>query len=313
MSFAVEIKNELARIMPEKKCCMLAEIAGFMRFAGSIGLVGGGKFRIVMTTTNAAAVRHYKTLIETYFSVETSIEMGAGEGFTRGKEYTISIGPDNKSEMILRETGILMVKEGMNAISDGIYDGLIHTKCCRKAYLRGAFLGAGTVNNPEKGYHYEINAGSEILAKDLQRLLNTFVDITPKITKRKNGYGVYLKAREQIADTLAIMGASKHYFDFLDVIMIKDLTAAAHKARNLDTANIDKALRASEEQIAAINKIYLNRGTEFLTPKLQEVADARLANPELGIEELGKVLNPPLSKSGVNNRLRRIIKIAKGM
>lgn len=313
MSFAVETRNELARITPEKKCCMLAEIAGFMRFAGSIRLAGGGKFSIVMTTTNAAVVRHYKTLIEKYFSVGTSIEMGAGEGFTKGNEYMIFIGPENKSEMILRETGILMVKEGMNAISDGIYEGLIHTKCCRKAYLRGAFLGAGTVNNPEKGYHYEINAGSEILAKDLRRLINIFVDITAKITKRKNGYGVYLKAREQIADTLAIMGASKQYFDFLDVIMIKDLTAAAHKARNLDTANIDKALRAAEEQIAAINKIYRNRGPKFLTPKLQEVAEARLANPELGIEELGKILNPPLSKSGANNRLRRIIKISKGM
>ncbi|MGI6765958.1 MAG: DNA-binding protein WhiA [Lentihominibacter sp.] len=313
MSFAVEIKNELARIMPEKKCCMLAEIAGFMRFAGSIGLAGGGKFRIVMTTTNAAVVRHYKTLFKAYFSVDTNIEMGAGEGFTKGNEYVITIGPENNSEMILRETGILMVKEGMNTISDGIYEGLIHTKCCRKAYLRGAFLGAGTVSNPEKGYHFEINARSEILAKDLRKLINTFVDITAKVTKRKNGYGVYLKARDQIADTLAIMGASKHYFDFLNVIMMKDLTAAAHKARNLDTANIDKTIQAAEEQIAAIKKIYQNRGSESLSPKLREVADVRLANPELGIEELGQMLNPTLSKSGVNNRLRRIIKIAKGM
>ena len=206
-----------------------------------------------------------------------------------------------------------MVREGMNAISDGIYDGLIHTKCCRKAYLRGAFLAAGTVNNPEKGYHYEISARSETIAKDLRRLINTFVDINPKVIARKNGYGVYLKAREQIADTLAIMGASKQYFDFLDVIMMKELTSAAHKAENLDMANMDKSLRAAEEQISWINKIYERRGPDFLSVKLREVADARLQNPDLGIEELGKILEPPLSKSGVNNRLRRIGEIARSL
>lgn len=313
MSFATETKNELSRISPEKKCCMLAEIAGFMRFAGSIGLAGGGKFRIVMTTPNPAVVRHYKTLIKSYFSVDTEIELGQSEGFAGGNEYVISIGPESNSEMILREAGILMVREGMNAISDGIYDGLIHTKCCRKAYLRGAFLAAGTVNNPEKGYHYEISARSETIAKDLRRLINTFVDINPKVIARKNGYGVYLKAREQIADTLAIMGASKQYFDFLDVIMMKDLTSAAHKAENLDMANMDKSLRAAEEQISWINKIYERRGPDFLSVKLREVADARLQNPDLGIEELGKILEPPLSKSGVNNRLRRIGEIARSL
>ena len=129
MSFASETKNELARIVPEKKCCMLAEIAGFMRMAGSIRLAGGGKFRIVMTTGNPAVARHYKTLIKTYFSVDAGLEMGQDQqSLKRGHVYMLSIGPEDLSEQILRETGILMVKEGMNFISDGIYDGLIKTK-----------------------------------------------------------------------------------------------------------------------------------------------------------------------------------------
>ena len=136
MSFSSETKNELARIMPEKKCCMLAEIAGFIRFAGSIHLAGGGKFRIVMTTSNPAVARHYKTLIKTYFSVDTTVGMGQESSPKKGHSYMLSIGPENLSEQILRETGILMVKEGMNFISDGIYDGLVRTKCCRKSYLR---------------------------------------------------------------------------------------------------------------------------------------------------------------------------------
>ena len=319
MSYATDTKNELARITPEKKCCMLAEIAGFMRFAGSIRLAGGGKFRIVMSTPNLAIVRHYKTLIRSYFNVDTEIEIGEGEGFarnskgTRANEYTITIGPENNSEMILRETGILMVREGLNAISDGIYDGLIRTKCCRKAYLRGAFLATGKVNNPEKGYHLEINTTSEVLAKDLRRLMNSFVDITAKTIERKKGYGVYLKAREQVADTLAIMGAQQQYFDFVDIMMRKDLISDARRAENLDIANVDKSLKAAEKQIADIHKIEQRRGLDYLSQKLRQVADARLENPDIGIEELGSMMDPPLTKSGVNNRLRRIADIAKGL
>ena len=319
MSYASETKNELARIEPEKKCCMLAETAGFMRFAGSVGLAGGGKFRMFMTTPNLAVVRHYKKLIRSYFDVDTEIEIGQSEAFAKSlkgakaNEYIISIGPENNSEMILREMGILIVRGGLNTLSDGIYEGLIRTKCCRKAYLRGAFLAAGTINNPDNSYHYEIDTSSEILAKDLRRLINTFVDINAKIVERKSGYGVYLKAREQIADTLAIMGASKQYFDYQDVIIRKDTMSTARKIEQLDLVNMDKAIHAAERQIADIKKIASKRGLDYLSVKLREVAEARLENPDVGIEELGTLLDPPLSKSGVNNRLRRIGEIAKGL
>ena len=313
MSFASETKNELSRIAPDKKCCMLADIAGFMRMAGSIKLVGGGKFKIVMMTSNLAVVRHYKTLIKNYFSVEMEIGMGQGSSLEKGSTYILSIGPENLSEQILRETGILMVKEGMNFISDGIYEGLIKTKCCRKSYLRGAFLASGTVSNPEKGYHFEIITGTETLAKDIRKLFNSFTDINAKIISRKKGYGVYLKAREQIRDTLAIMGASSQFFEFDNVLMMKDIISKTHRENNLDNANIDKALKAAEIQIKNIKKIEEKKGLDFLSPKLREAAAARLENPDLGIEDLGKVMNPPLSKSGINNRLRKIGEIAKGL
>lgn len=313
MSFASETKNELARIMPEKKCCQLAEIAGFMRIAGSIRLAGGGKFKILMTTNNPAVARHYKTLLKEYFSIDTTVEMGQDDSLKRGHAYILSIGPENLSEQILRETGILMVKEGMNFISDGIYDGLIRTKCCRKAYLRGAFLAAGTVNNPEKEYHFEISTGTEILAKELRRIFNSFVDINGKIVTRKKGYGVYLKKGEQVKDILAIMGASQQFFKFDEIMMVKDLKAQTYRINNFDNANIDKAIKAAEAQISAIKKIQEKKGLDFLTPKLREAAEARLEHPEVGLEELGQMMEPALSKSGINNRLRRIEEIAKGL
>ena len=319
MSYASETKEELARVEPEKDCCRLAEIAGFMRFAGTVVFAGGGKFRMVMKTPSLAVVRHYKKLIRSYFQVDTDIEVSSGNSNAKGlkgakgKEYIIRIGPENNSEMILREMGILIVRGGVNTLSDGIYDGLIRTKCCRKAYLRGAFLGAGTINNPEKSHHLEIDTSSEVSAKDLRRLINTFVDITPRIVERKTGYGVYLKAREQIADTLAIMGANKMYFDYQDKIIRKDALAAARKIEQLDLVNMDKAIHAAERQRQDIERIASRQGLESLSPKLREIAVLRLENPDLGIEELGKLLTPPLSKSGVNNRLRRISEIAKGL
>ncbi len=319
MSYASETKNELARIEPEKKCCMLAEITGFMRFAGSVGFAGGGKFRMVMTTPNLAVVRHYKKLIRSYFSVDTDIEIGSTGRNARGlkgakaKEYIIRIEPENNSEMILREMGILIVRGGVNTLSDGIYDGIIRTKCCRKAFLRGAFLGAGTVNNPESSHHFEINTISEACAKDLRRLINTFVDINARIVERKSGYGVYLKARDQIADTLAIMGASKTYFDYQDKIIRKDAVSTARKIEQLDLVNVDKAIHAAQRQIADIQRVASARGLDSLSPKLQEIAVLRLENPDMSIEELGQLFTPPLSKSGVNNRLRRISEIAKGL
>ena len=313
MSFASETKTELSRIIPEKKCCMLAEIAGFMRMAGSIRLAGLGKFRIVMTTNNPAVARHYKTLIKTYFSVDAKLDVGQDQSLKRGHSYILTIGPEDLSEQILRETGILMVKEGMNFISDGIYDGLIRTKCCRKAYLRGAFMAAGTVNNPEKDYHFEISTGTETLAKELRKVINGFIDITAKIVTRKKTFGVYLKAGEQIKDVLAIMGASGQFFKFDEVMMMKELKSEAYRMNNLDNANIDKSFRAAEAQINAIKKIQEKRGLDTLSAKLREAAYARLENPDVGIEELGKLMSPPLSKSVINNRLRRIEEIAKGL
>ena len=131
MSFASETRNELARVQADKKCCMLAEISGFIRVCGSIGLAGGGKFRIVTTTENPAVARHFKMLVKQYFNVETSLEVGEGTSLKKGKCYIVTIGPEQLSEQILRETGILMIREGMNFISDGIHSEIIRKKCCK--------------------------------------------------------------------------------------------------------------------------------------------------------------------------------------
>lgn len=311
MSFTSEIKNELARLTPSKKCCMLAEIAGFMRICGSIGLAGGGKFKIVMSTDNPAVARHFKLLIKSYFNVDASLEVSEATTLNRSKNYLITIKPEDRSEEILRETGILMIKEGMNFISDGIYSQLIRRKCCKKSYLTGLFIGCGVITDPEKKYHFEISSRTKILAEDIVKLLNSFKDINAKMIKRRKEYVVYIKNSEEISDILAMMKANNQLFAFEDARIRKDIKNRANRINNCDQANIDKTIKAAERHISNIRKIEEKVGLHKLPEKLRQVAKARLENPDATLVELGEMLEPPLKKSGINKRLLKIEEFAE--
>ncbi len=308
MSFSVDTKDELSRITPEKKCCTLAEIAGFIRMCGTIGLVGGGKISLSVYTENPAIARHYKKMIKDYFAMDVSLEVEKSNSIRKGNVYfmTIADSDEHKVELILRETGILMIREGMNYLSDGIYDGLIKTKCCRKAYLRGAFLGAGTITDPEKAYHLEIICTRETIAGDIQKLMNSFSGIYAKSVERKSKHCIYLKDAEQIGDVLNIMGAHNQFFVLEDIKMKKELRNRTNRISNCDSANADKIVNASQNQISSIRKIQEKKGLVFLPDRLREVAELRLENPDLSLTDLGQLLDPPLTKSGINNRLKKI-------
>lgn len=310
MSFSMDTKNELAHIVPEKKCCMLAEIAGFIRMCGSIRLAGGGKFKIVTTTESPAVARHYKTLIKEYFGIDAALEVGQGNTLKKGKYYILTIGPESLSEQILRETGILMVKEGFNVISDGIYNGLIRTKCCRKAYLRGIFLAAGTIADPEKSYHIEFVCNSEVLAGDVKKLINSFVGLHAKTLQRKKSFIVYVKESEQMIDILALIGAHSQLFTIENIRITKEIRNKANRINNCDNANIDKTLQAAEKQLGWIRKIQDTKGLRFLPDKLYEVAVLRLDHPEATLQELAELMDPPMKKSGLNHRMKKIEEFA---
>ena len=315
MSFASETKNELARIEPEKKCCMLAEISGFLRVAGRIGLAGFGKFKIIITTDNPAVARHYKKLIQDYFGIETKLEIGEGKavGKSRGSKkfsYSITIDADNRSEQILREAGILLVREGNNYISDGIYSGIVRTKCCKKAYLRGVFMGAGTMSDPEKGYDLEFVLESATMAADLRKLINSFVDLSCKVTERRGKYVVYMKKADYISDMLAIMGASSQVFSMEETRIKKEMVGSARRMSNCDSANMDRSIEASMKHIEAIKKIQETKGLASLPETLREAAELRLDHPDISIAALGELCDPPMKKAGINKRLMRIQEIA---
>ena len=313
MSFSLDVKNEISRNLPKKKCCELAEIAGFMRISGSIKLSGKGKMGISMSTENPAIARHIKTLFTKYYGISIDLMVGEG-GFNKNRHvYDLIVTSENNAEQILRESGILKVREGSNNISDDIDENIVKSKCCKKSYLKGLFLGGGTMNDPNKGYHFEISTDSQILANDIKKLLNSFVDIHAKISRRKDSYIVYIKDSEQIKDILNILGAHSKLLEYENVRIYKEIRNKTNRINNCEFANMDKTLNAANKQIEAIEKIKMTVGIDSLPDTLIDTALVRLENPEATLSELGEMLDPPIKKAGLYHRLKKIEKISKDL
>ena len=309
MTFSADTKAELASSLPEDKCCMLAEISGFIRMCGTIRLSGGGKLNIKLVTESSPAARMFIKLLKSYFGIHADLTISQTKILKKGHYYELIIPHDMKAEQILRETGILVVKEGCNYINDGIPNDIIKKKCCRRAYLSGAFMGSGSLSDPEKGYHLEIVCNSELLAADMKKLINSF-SLHSKVVKRKKSYIVYIKEGEQIVDFLNIMGAHSRLLDFENIRIVKELRNKTNRLVNCETANLDKTVNAAGRQMEAILKIQKVKGLSYLPDKLREMAELRVDEPDASLLELGEMLEPKVSRSGVNHRLKKIEDIA---
>ncbi len=216
------------------------------------------------------------------------------------------------SEQILREVGILGVKEGSNYITDGFDAAIVRKRCCKKAALRGAFLACGSVSDPVKGYHLELVCGSDYMAQDMRRVVNSF-GLKAKTVKRRNKHVVYLKDSEQIGDFLNIIGATSLYFQYQDVRMTKENLNKANRIANCESANVDKQVSAAQKQLADIRVIEETKGLGALSAALQETAQMRKEHPELSLADLAELFDPPLKKSGLNHRFAKLAEEANKM
>ena len=334
MSFSADVKGELARIDNSRKCCMLAEIAGFLRVSSSIRLAGGGKLGIVATTENAAIARHFKKLIKDYFKSNAGLAVGDSQmpgARSRKNRYYLNISPEEKSMQILRETGMMLIREGDDYFSDGIYQPTVRSKCCRKSYLRGMFLGCGTMSDPRKGYHLEFVLDKEQTANDLRKLIGTFVDLSANLAKRGDNNIVYVKKAQYISDILGIMGADDAVLEFENIRISKGLHGDVQRMINCDNANVDRTLTAAEEQRGWIRKIaqdemgreplpeelsdpesiFWSDGLRHLPSQLREVAFIRLRKPEASLAEIGESIVPPIRKPAVSKRFARLKALAE--
>ncbi|KEI95373.1 sporulation regulator WhiA [Clostridium botulinum A2B7 92] len=308
MSFSLKVKNEVCKHVEVNKQEAIAELSAIMKVSGTL-LFTNKQFNFKITTENAAIARLVFKILKEHFGIHTEIMIKKNNSLKKNNIYIILISEEEGVKSLLKEVGI--IKETINVFSldYNIPKNIIECDDCRRAYIRGAFLGGGSISNPEKTYHLEFVTHNEDYAKDLSNLINSY-NLNSKVIKRKNSYIIYLKEGEQIVDLLNIIGAHASLLELENVRIMKEMRNNVNRLVNCETANLSKTVNAAVRQVESIKFIEREIGLGRLPKNLRDVAELRIKYPDESLRELGKMLNPPVGKSGVNHRLRRIEKIA---
>ncbi|AZR74784.1 DNA-binding protein WhiA [Anoxybacter fermentans] len=305
MSFADEVRNELARIIPERRCCQRSELTALIRSNGTLSITQR-QIGLILKTDNAAVARKIFKLIKANYNLFTEIMVRKKMRFHRHNSYQVKIPPQKGTREMLIEAGVL---DSMYRFNYKLDHDLVARECCSRSYLRGTFLGAGSVNHPDRGYHLEFSFDHEEYARELLDFFNSF-QLNGNMTFRKNSHVIYFKNSDDIATFLNLIGAHSALLKYEDYRVMKNIKNDVNRRVNCETANLEKTITASMQQLEDIQLIADKYGIDSLPASLQEIARLRIAHPYVSLKELGQLLNPPLSKSGVNGRLRRITKIA---
>ncbi len=309
MSFSSKVKNELCRI-ESKACCHIAELIGIIVFSGTL-LIDDGKYMLRVNTENASVARRVFNLIKWIFDIQTTVKIRKNRSTKKHMHsYSLIIEDERIIKRVINVLNLNLEGISKNGSTHfGINTFLTRKKCCKKAMIRGAFLGGGSISDPEKTYHFEFVTNSESLCNDFCKLLSEF-DFVPGKVIRKHSYVIYFKGSEAIVDLLNLMGAHKSLVDLENIRIIKEMRNNVNRVVNCETANLGKTVNASVRQIQNIQLIKNTKGLDKLPEGLQEIANLRLSYKEATLKELGEMLNPPVGKSGVNHRLRKLDYIA---
>ena len=301
-SFATEVKNELARAASRKACCQDAELAALLRMGASITIGQAMNLGLNFVTENAAVARKVLQLLKANGQLVPEVTVSRAKRLKKNNSYHLRVAPSPPVRPLMESLGMLGDNGGA-----GYDKSLLRRQCCRKAYLRGAFLGGGTVNRPEAKAHLEFVANSYSFANTLLQVLKK-MDFPVGITDRKNSYQVYMKDGEEIINLLAMLGAPKAV-EALEVARnLREVRNQVNRLVNCETANLQRTISAAVNQVQAIHFLAGNGGLDSLPPKLSEMARLRLSEPDASLSELGERLG--ISRSAVANRLRKIISLA---
>lgn len=310
MTFSSKTKNELSRLEINKKCCAKAELAALLRTTGYISLKGFNRVEVEFTMENAAVIRRIFKMLKYLYNTNNEISVKKSNRLKRHNCYSVKIDEENVIQFLQDTRLIAGDKINILDFKFGIPKDLIKRNCCKRAYIRGAFMGCGSVNDPEKSYHLEFVSNKDEHSRDLEELLNSY-DLNSKKILRKEYHVTYLKDSEKIVDLLNIMGAHNSLLDFENVRAIKETRNNVNRVVNCETANLEKIVEASVRQINSIKVLQKYNQIDKLPFNLKELAYLRLENDDSSLKELGEMLDPPLGKSGVNHRLKKIEKIAE--
>lgn len=299
-SFSEFTKNELFKRGNSNDCCDFAELSGMMLFGSNITLK-----RIRFATENEDVLERYITLADKF-----DMKVGVTRTSDLSSRCLVVISDKDDISRLAERLGIIDIATGL--IKYRISGEVIKNECCVRAFVKGAFLGGGTVIDPKKAYNLEI-------LTPYMGLHNDFIDLLTKsgfefkTVKRKSKYVLYTKRSEVIEDFLSFIGAFNAQMELINIKIDKEIHNSFNRSINIESANYDKTIDASVKHIKAIEKIDNKIGLDELPPDLKEIAILRLANKSMSLQELGKLLNPPLGKSGVNHRLKKIIDISESL
>lgn len=305
MSFSKDVKEELARQISPARHCRIAEIAAIILFGGDYHYGSGGKSYVKVSTENLTVGQKYFILLEKTFKIRPEVTVRYSHN---AFSYHIKVCETEGVENILKAIKVIDDSGSDNA-TDIFNRIIVQNTCCRRAFLRGAFMAAGSVTDPNKSYQFEIVTGSEGKSAVIHDMLSTF-GIESKSTLRKKNYIVYVKESSRIADILNIMEAHVALMNLENVRILKEMRNSINRKVNCEAANITKTTEASFRQQQDIIYIRDNFGFDNLSKQLREVAALRVEYPDASLKELGMMLHPPLGKSGVNHRLRKLSEIA---
>ncbi|MFD1778632.1 DNA-binding protein WhiA [Fredinandcohnia salidurans] len=303
MSFASETKKELTNL-DIKDCCATAELSALIRMNGALSF-SNQKMVVDIQTENAAIARRIYTLLKKCYNVGVELLVRKKMRLKKNNVYIVRLSEDAKE--ILED---LKIFESFS-LRQEISSELVAKKCCKRSYLRGAFLAGGSVNNPEtSSYHLEIFSLYKEHNDSLCELMNVF-DLNAKTLERKKGFITYLKEAEKITEFLNVIGAHQALLRFEDVRIVRDMRNSVNRLVNCETANLNKTIGASIRQVENIRYIDETVGLGILPDKLREIAELRVAYQDVTLKELGEmVTSGQISKSGINHRLRKIDEIA---
>ncbi|WP_071460764.1 DNA-binding protein WhiA [Bacillus massilinigeriensis] len=305
MSFASETKKELTNL-DVKGCCSKAEMSALIRMNGSLSF-SSRELVVDVQTENAAIARRIYTLIKKNYDVQVELLVRKKMRLKKNNVYIVRL--KDSARAILEDLQIL--EEGF-AFIHNISANLIKKKCCKRSYLRGAFLAGGSVNNPEtSSYHLEISSLYQEHNESLCELMNKF-DLNSKTLERKKGFITYLKEAEKITEFLNIVGAHNALLRFEDIRIVRDMRNSVNRLVNCETANLNKTIGAALRQVENIRYIRDTVGLHVLPDKLREIAELRITYQDVTLKELGEMMSGgSISKSGINHRLRKIDEIAE--
>ncbi len=308
MSFSGKVREELAGNISPARHCQIAELTAFIGMCGTIVINSFEHYSIKIHSENLLVARKVFTLIEKTFNIRTDISIRRNI-LRQSESYAIIVRRHEDALRILQATKMVSGNKADTGDIHPFSPLVIQQTCCRRAFLRGVYQAAGSMSDPKKSYHFEIVCSSPETAEQIKEVICSF-GLDAKIVNRKRSFVVYLKEGSQIVDILNVMEAHVSLMELENVRILKEMRNSVNRKVNCETANINKTVSAAVKQVEDITYLRDTVGFEHMPDNLVEAALARLENPDATLKELGEALDPPVGKSGINHRLRRLSEMA---